>query len=181
MHPRPPSPPVMSPLPYYERRGQPKRSRCPSDASRLVRQSVAPTVSAPRPAAISRDLFRSYRHARLAALASALLATLPLHAQPTDVPINLTLTLNATTLVLIGLAFVVGCVGGVIAGSTWYGQLLRDADHTATSYRARALARIFAASAGLHATVEDLVRTANTRITKLQKTLTRMKENPHVG
>ena len=181
MQPRPPSPPVMSPLRYYERRGQLKRSRRPSAASGLVRQSVAPTVSASRSAAISRDLFRSCRHATLAAVASALLPTFPLRAHPEDVPINLTLTLNATALVLIGLAFAVGCVLGVIAGSTWYGQLLRDADHTVTSYRARALAHIFAASDGLHATVEDLVRTANKRITALQQTLTRMKEDPHVG
>jgi hypothetical protein len=179
----PTSPPVMSALRYYERRGQPKRSRRPSDASGLVRQSVAPTVSASRPAAISRDLFPSYRRVALASVASALFATLPLHAHPEDVPINLTLTLNATALVLIGLAFAVGCVLGVIAGSTLYRQLLRDADHTATSYRARALAHIFAASGGLHATVEDLVRTASKRITKLQQTLTRirMKEDPHVG
>jgi hypothetical protein len=84
--------------------------------------------------------------------------------------------------IAIGVALVVGAVAGILLGTSWYAGLLRAADHSATSYRARALARIFDSSTMLHATVDQLVRDAHDRITRLQSTLAdiRAKEHRHV-
>lgn len=110
-----------------------------------------------------------------------LLLASPLHAHPTDAPIAYALTFTATTLIALGVALVIGAVGGILLGAFCYAALLRHADHSATSYRARALTRIFEASSLLHATVDEIVRDAHDRITALQSTLAdiRAKEHRH--
>lgn len=163
--------PVGSPLPCYSWRG---RSSPRLDGAAEPRSFLQPFARRGRRAplrTISRDL-----------LVLSLLAVPPVHAHPTDAPINLTLTLTGTTVIAIGVALLIGAIGGMVLGAFCYAALLRAADHSSTSYRARALARIFAASTMLHATVEQLVRDAHDRITTLQSTLAdiRAKESRHV-
>lgn len=163
-----PSPPVGSPLQYYAGRGR---------SSSLMRDA-APQRSSPQ------RFTRGNRRAPLRMISRdllllTLLAAAPLHAHPTDAPTNVTLTFTAATLAATGVALLVGAVGGMILGALWHSALLRDADDTVTSHRARTLARIFDASTCLQGTVDALVRDAHVRITALQTTLTRIRAKEH--
>ena len=161
--------PVGSSLPCYAWRGRPSSTILDAAASRSSFQIFAREGRRASLWPISRDLL----------VLSFLLATPPLHAHSTDAPINLTLTFTATTVIAIALALVIGTIAGLLLGAFSYAALLQDADHSATSYRARALARIFETSTVLHATVDQLVRDAHERITALQSTLADLRAKEH--